>query len=140
MSSLSVIKPYFRDRMNSLGLNEHRDQFSFANIPGTNLDFTYHIELGQMSRVAVDQLVYTLQGPVIVRIFQRGYNDTVQTHEDLISRIDEVLGAVLLPEDKLAADLFNILPGIIGIEEIAADNDNFMVASIEFTVEIKLCY
>lgn len=144
--SLAVVRPYFRNIIDTLstgqglGYVEHRDAFNYNNIPGTELDQAYHLETGAIVNIAVDQLTYTIQFPVTVRLFRRGYNDTVQAHEDLIADTDSILAAILDPANKLDGTLFNVIPGSINYVQLSFDNDNWIVGEITFQAITKLCF
>lgn len=137
---IAEIKPYFRDIIDGLGYEEHRDFINFENIPGTIIDDSYHIEIGTINPIAVDQLVYTLNAPVTIRLFKRGYNDTVQAQESLIQSTDTLLAGVLDPTIKLNAELFNVVPGTINYVQLSFSNDNWIVAEVSFVATIKLCF
>lgn len=138
--SLAAVRPYFRKRLNALNLKEHRDAINFNNIPGTIIDEAYHMESLPVRNIRLDQLTYTLQFPLKVRLFKTGYNDTVEAHEELITRTDLLLEEVLKPANKLDGTLFNIVPGTIEWEEISVDNDNVIIAATTFVAVIKLCF
>jgi len=138
--SITLVRPYFRDKLDSLGLSEHRDSFNFRNIPSELLDSTYHIETNTISSGVADQRVHTFEIGVTIRLFRRGYNDTVTAHEELLASVEQVYSQVLEITERTSQDLFDVIPGATSIEPFGDSNDNWQIAVIPFTAVVKYCF
>lgn len=138
--SINQVRPYFRTKLEALGFEEHRDAFNFKNIPGDLLDTRFHLETNSISSGVADQRVHTVEVELTVRIFRRGFNDTVTKHEELIADIESVLTQVLNVSDRTSGNLFDVIPGATSIEPFGDSNDNWQIAVIPFTAIVKYCF
>lgn len=137
---LSDVRNYFRIIMDGLGFKEHRDYFNINNIPENIIDQAYHLETGTISSGSANQLVHRYEFPIIVRIFRRGFNDTVESHEEVLTSIDLINASILQVTNRTAGVLFDVVPGPITIIPISDSNDNLQIAECSYTAVINSCF
>lgn len=138
--SLASVRSYFRTNLEALNYKEWRDYINFENIPGTIVDQSYHLETVSIAGDTADQQVYTFQMTINVRLFRRSYNDTVATHELLITAIEGVHAKILNVVNRTSGNLFDLIPGVATIEPLGDTTDNWQMAVIPYTAVVKLAF
>lgn len=138
--SFSQSRSYFRQRANSLSLKEWKDGFNFDNIPSTVLDKSYHIETGPIVGVKLNQNDQEANAQVNVRIFQKGFRDPASAIDSVMQLSETFIKECLVPSNRLTQSLGvkNVVFENMLIEQIAASNDNAVIANLQFRVLIIL--
>ncbi len=134
--SLSAVRQYFRDRMDSLDYEEWEDGFNTENIPQTISEGTYHIETGIITADRANQLTHRFTYPVTIRLFLQGFNDPAATIDRAILASEEILATVLSPVNRLGASINDIFPGTISVVPRDETNDNDIILEMEFNADI----
>jgi len=136
MSSFSGVLQYVRERMQSLGYEEHPDAFNFDNIPSTDFDTMYHCEyLPSVPRTS-DHSSIEITCPFRLRLPFHLNRDTGVKRDDVIESADLVVNDFIAAENRLGTGIKNIEFDIMDIETIADSNDNAVRLILEFTAII----
>lgn len=134
--SLTLVRPYFRTRLDSLGYNEWTDGFDFENIPETILDGAYHLEIGTLSSIGVEHTMIDMEYPLTVRLYLKGFRDPASAIDESISQ-----------GEAIVCDITKIVnanqQGIKGVEfstmqpiPKSDNNDNIILLEMEFTARV----
>jgi len=134
--SLSAVRTYFRDRLDSLDYNEWTDGFNFDNIPETISTDTYHLTTGVISVERSNHLVNRFTYPVTIRVFFLGYNNPAEAIDTAISASEDILADILSPANRLGTSIKDVFPSTITVEPRAESNDNSVILVMEFNADI----
>lgn len=89
--SLTNVRKYFRDRLDSIGLKEWPEGFELANNPDTVLDRSYHLMSGSITQNQQNQTVIDLLSPVEIKILLKGFRDNASAIDESISLGEQIL-------------------------------------------------
>ena len=139
--SISGVLPYFRKRLNDLKYKEWTDALDFENIPDTILDGTYHLDFNPTVGNSQNQNDLDLGQGVTVRLFAKGYRNTIETRDKLISNAEKAFCAIIDPRNA------TIGPAVKGVVFISMNiialnesNTNTMYAEMIFEARTFLQY
>lgn len=135
--SLTLVRPYFRTRLDSLGYSEWTDGFDFENVPETILDRSYHLEIGSMSLIGTNQTLVDIAYPILVRVYLKGFrdpataiDDAVEAGEGIICDVTKVTNANGQGIKDVQFASFDVLPKDV------ASNDNIVLLELSFNARI----
>lgn len=134
--SLSLVRQFFRNRLDGLGYDEWTDGFNFENIPQTVSDGTYHLENGVISSDKANFSTHRFTYPVTIRLFFLGFNDPADTIDKAILASEDILADILSPANRLGTDIKDIFPGTITVVPRDESNDNDVVLEINLNADI----
>lgn len=139
--SLTAVRPYFRARLNSLGYREWDDAFYADNIPENIIDKAYHIDANEISRTSFSQTDLQLEHVVTTRLFFTGFFKPKDALDKTMERLDAILKEVLKPSNRLSgtSGLRNVDLQGVTIEPLSDSNDNTLLVSLTWNVQINLC-
>ena len=132
MSCLSLVRVYFRTRMESLGYVEWRDGFNFENIPSTLLDRSFHIESGDVVPTASSHQVHEFSSPVTIRVYLKGFLDPVEAIDNAFDSADDIMMEILLPSNRIGLNVKDIVPTNISVKPLSDQNDNSVLLELSF--------
>ena len=132
MKCLSLVRTYFRDRLEFLGFEEWRDGFNFENIPSTLLDKSFHIESGDVAPTASNHQVHEFSSPIIIRVFLKGFLDPVEAIDSAFDSADDIMAEVLLPANRLGVNIKDVVPTNISVKPLSDQNDNSVLLELSF--------
>lgn len=138
--SLTKVRPLFRSTIDALGYKEWRDYINFENIPSTLFDKSYHLQTDSIGGSTASQLVYTFSFDLNVRLFRKSYNDTVEVHEQLISDVENIHTNLLELITRTRGDVFDIVPTSTTFDPLFNDVDNWQMATVGYSVIVKMCF
>ena len=138
--SLTVVRPFLRDRMEALGFDEHRDAFNTDNIASTIMDNTFHMETGTISSEAANQIDHDFDYPIVLRVFKKGFRNTVEAYDAIDQTAQDILEDLLDPEVRLGTAIKDIVPDTILSVELDSTNDNIIVLEMSFTFKLIQCF
>lgn len=138
MACLDAIKPYFSDKLESLGYKQWNDGFNFENIPSTVLDNSFHVFIPTINGISLNQGNQELEVTTLVRIFRKGFVNVADALNELTGDITDFLVLALLPADRLANPIKNVTFNVANLLELEASNDNAIIVEFDFTVRIIL--
>jgi hypothetical protein len=135
--SINICKTYFRGIGLSRGLQEHRNPFSWKDIPSTNFDRAFHIEATKFPAVKQNQIDLDFEIPITVRIFLRGFINVYETEERIKSECEAFFTLALKASNRLTQPdyLKNVRLVSIFIEPFDESNDNWIVGRMEFSLK-----
>lgn len=138
--SLTAVRPYFRSRLDALGLFEWDDAFNFENIPEALLDGAYHIDANDIGNVSLNQNDLHLDHTVIIRTFIKGFRTPKEALDTAMQRLEDIYKEVLKPSNRVtqASGLRNVLLNSTIIEPISESNDNAVMCEISFSVRVHI--
>lgn len=136
--SWQSIRPYFRERLDSLDLTEWRDGFNFENIPADILDNAYHVEFGEFTGTSLNQNDLESLVRVTIRVFRQGYSDPLGGIDDSIALQEEIVRECLKPTNRLTQAFKNVIFVTSQVRALDESNDNAMVTEVVFDVRVVL--
>lgn len=138
--SLASVRPFFRDRLEGLGFEEHIEPFQPNQIGETIVDDTFHISTGSIVSSFANQRVHSFDFPITVRIYKKGFVDLLEAYDDIHSTADDVLSDLLDPTVRLGTVIKDIVPESIDVLPMDETNDNILYLEMAFTARLELCY
>lgn len=139
--SLTAVRPYFRARLNSLNYKEWDDGFNFDNIPENIIDKAYHIDDFEIVSNSLNQTDLDLECTVTTRIFLKGYRTPKEALDNANEKLEAIFREVLKPTNRLTGTqgLRNVLLTSVSKEPMALSNDNTILVTIVWSVQVNLC-
>lgn len=138
--SLSLVRPFFRSRMNALNFREHDDAFDLENNPQSILDRSYLIESGPVAIESTGPTTFNLDYDVTLRVFLKGGRDNKLVVDEAFGVADTILADISDSQVRLDGDLENALPTGVTVEPLSGTNDNDVILSISFTGRVICNY
>lgn len=139
--SLTSIRPYFRARLNALAYKEWDDAFNFDNIPEDILDKAYHIEALSVSAQSMNQTDLQVEHEVVTRLFFKGFHKPKDALDKVMERLEDIFVEILKPTNRLTgtSGLRNVLLTSAELSPIADSNDNSILVTITWRVQVNIC-
>jgi len=136
MSLVNCVK-YFRSIGLKRSLQEHKNPFSWKDIPSTTFDRVFHIQAISFPTVKQNQIDLELEIPITVRLFIRGFADVMEAKDRLTGEIEAFFTLALKAENRLAQPDFikNVRLISVFIETFDESNDNWIVGRMEFSIK-----
>lgn len=136
---IDEIRSYFKTRIQEIDsdLKEHDQPFINDDIPTTNLDSSYAIQLGVITSTQQDQSALDIM-KVNVQIKEHGYNCTTEKYDELYCKAQEIRLNICNKENVLRGndyieniELLSLTPSPI------PDNNNGFIFDLEFDVTLS---
>jgi len=138
--SLSVIRPYFRVRMNSLGYREWKEPFTDGdNLPENILDGSYVVSPISVSGEQLDQKLQNLEAEITVTLFLKGFRDPSAAVDSGTAKGEGIIQEVMDPANRLGADLKNVIFSSMEVLPMADSNDNSIRVVLIFNNITQVC-
>lgn len=138
--SFSAVRPFFRNRLETLGYTEHPDAIDFGNVPSTLLDETFQLETEIIGGTTSDQTTHEFDYSVTLRLFRRGFADPVTAHDTADSDIDTILNDLLPINIRNGTAIKDISPVNINKIPLSVSDDNDLIIEFNFNVKLILCF
>lgn len=138
--SISLIKPYFTQQLNALGLTEWTDAFGDDNLPSTVVDRSYHQRVVTVNGTSVNQetLEYLINHEL--KIYFKSFNDTDLGIDNALIESESVIVKCCNLPDYSTAGLKGVFLDSMDVSPFDNEvNDNLMVATIQFSVRVFKC-
>lgn len=142
MSAALDYKNYLRVQLKGLGLTEHKDAFWSDNNENTNIDESFHIEMGvggyEINEMS-DIISYGLPGTV--RIFLDGGADPQDAVDQALDLSETVTSKILANDVRYGGinkKIQRVKLSSIVFQPLEATNDNIIVIVFSFVAEINL--
>jgi hypothetical protein len=137
--SLDSVRPYFKARMQALGLKEWKNPFDTSNIPENIIGSQYNVALAPSAQLKFSQQNLDLRVPINLKLFVKAYKQHMVAYDSAIALANDVLVEVLKPSNRLTqTDIKTINMGLMSIDPYAPTNDNIMVVNFVFNVDVAL--
>ena len=138
--SLTHIRPYFTNRLMSLGFTEWDDAFHDDNIPSTIMDRAFFQTLVGVVGETTTSLDVELVATVEIRCFFKGFRNPVSALNDAIDRSQEVIKTCVNTLNQSGTDIKGVYFQTLGLEPLNLDaNDNVVKAVLVFDARVYLC-
>jgi hypothetical protein len=138
--SLTLIKPYFRAGLNSLGFYEWTDGFPSDNIPSTLVEESYQHNIEDIAGDALGALDHGFSVTYLVEVFFNGYRDVKTNIDRAVSRGEDIVVQLCNPANydpsvhRVELNSMNISPLS---DEL---NDNVIKVELRFQVKVSVCF
>ena len=137
--SLDTVRPYFKARMQALGLKEWKNPFDTSNIPENIIGSQYNVAFAPANQLKFNQQNLDLRIPINLKLFVKAYKQHMVAYDSAIALANDALVEVLKPSNRLTqADIKTINLGLMSIYPYAPTNDNIMVVNFVFNVDVAL--
>lgn len=138
--SISLIKPYFTQQLNTLGLTEWTDAFGEDNLPSTVVDRSYHQRVVTVSGTSINQETLEYLVNHELKIYFKSFNDTDLGVDNALIESESVIVKCCNLPDYSTAGLKGVFLDSMDVSPFDNEvNDNLMVATIQFSVRIFKC-
>lgn len=138
--SISLIKPYFTQQLNALGLTEWTDAFGEDNLPSTVVDRSYHQRVVNVSGTSINQETLEYLVNHELKIYFKSFNDTDLGVDNALIESESVIVKCCNLPDYSTAGLKGVFLDSMDVSPFDNEvNDNLMVATIQFSVRIFKC-
>ena len=138
--SISLIKPYFTQQLNALGLTEWTDAFGEDNLPSTVVDRSYHQRVVTVSGTSINQETLEYLVNHELKIYFKSFNDTDLGVDNALIESESVIVKCCNLPDYSTAGLKGVFLDSMDVSPFDNEvNDNLMVATIQFSVRIFKC-
>ena len=131
--SFSSVLPYVRSRLEALGYDEHPDAFNPDNVPSTDFDTTYHVELLPSIPQRRDHTSEQINVPFRIRIYYKLLRSTNEGRDEVVAIADTVYDEVIAAQNRLGEAVKSVEFDFWNIEQLADSNDNAVKLVMEFT-------
>ncbi len=136
--SISSVRSFYSDRLESLGFDEWADGFSFENIPSSIVDKSFHVTVESSTGGVINQHVQNIEMPVTVRVFRQGFRDPSNGIDEAILDVETIICDILSPSVRLSSDIKNVVFDGFSVEPLSGSNDNAIMLELNFTNKIIL--
>lgn len=132
--SIAGVKAYARTRMLSLGYTEWTDGFNFANIPATQLNSRFHVELGRSTGIKNNQQCQDIETEFTVRLFKTATSDPKRLIDSAAVIADTVIADLISASNRLTqTEIKTVRFNSMAIEPLDPSNDNGLTIRMIFT-------
>ena len=138
--SLAFVRPFFRERLEALGYEEHDKPFLPNVLPANTADKSFHLETGVITSSFANQIVHSFEFPLTVRIYRVGYSETLAVMDEAHADAQAILTDFLDPAVRLGTMIKDIIPNSISFELFDATNVDTIVVEINFTAKLEFCF
>lgn len=135
--SLSNVRPFFRERLNSIGFREHADGFDDTNREQTLMEKLYRLDTSNVVGAAANMQSHEFEMDCNVVITLRGQGTrNVELYDRSFEVAEQVYAEILAPANRNGTNIKDIIPTTILVTENSASNDNDLIITIGFTCNI----
>jgi len=137
---MTTILPYFRQRLNQFGLVEWPDVFNFENVPSTELNERYHLDIGTVTLDSRNQLCMSMATTVTVRVWVKAFNELIEKRETALALAKSIM--LDLSDFRNCTthsdELKNVVSSAFDLVPISDDNDNVFRLEMQFSVNFEM--
>lgn len=138
MGALSAIKPWFRERLETLDFEEHVDGFNTDNLGEIDLDRAFHIRPITVNGGSINHTDQRTETDVEVKVFFKGGVNASEAIDDAIIGVEQIVKECCNVKNRTSDGLLNVIFQRAEIEPRAVDNDNSVLVTFGFTVVVLL--
>lgn len=138
MGTLSAIRPWFKDRLESLDFEEHVDGFNTDNIGEIDLDRVFHCRVTGVSGGSINHTDQRTESDVELRVFFKGGVNASDAMDLAILEVESIVKECCNIVNRTSDGLLNVVFQRAEIEPRATDNDNSVLVTFDFTVTVLL--
>lgn len=134
--SLTKIKPWFRDRFDTLDFEEHVDGFNVDNIGELDLDRVYHILVRRINGAPINHTDQKTESDVSVQVFFKGGRTASEAIDQALYEVEQIVKECCNVKNRTSDGLLNVVFQRAEIEPRGEDNDNSVLVTLDFTVTV----
>ncbi len=124
---------YARARMKVLGYREWTGGFNYRIIPITQLDSSFHLELGKATGQGNNQDALIIRAPFTVRLFKGPASNIAKSIDQCITIGDAVIDDFLAAENRTTqVEVKNIEFESMSIDPLSDSDDSGVIIEINF--------
>lgn len=135
---LDAIKPWFKRRLETLDFEEHVDGFNSDNIGEIDLDRVFHVRVLTVSGGPINQTDQKTESEVEVKVFFKGGRDASEATETAVFEVESIVKECCNIKNRTSDGLLNVVFDRASIEPRALDNDNSVMVTFDFTVNVLI--
>lgn len=134
--SIRDSRSYLRARASAIGLKEWTDGINTDNIPASVQNKSFSLGLPNGSAVKLNQTDQTLTVDSSVKIFLKGYKDTVSAIDNMALIIEDLIKECEAPRNRLTQSngIKNVNFTDFNIDQLGNSNDNVIVGTVTFRI------
>lgn len=136
--SLTAIKPWFRERLETLDFEEHVDGFNTDNLGEIDLDRAFHIRPITVTGGAINHTDQRTETDVEVKVFFKGGVNADEAIDEAIIGVEQIVKECCNIKNRTSDGLLNVIFQRAEIEPRSLDNDNSVLVTFDFTVQVLL--
>ena len=137
---IASVRPFFRDRLENLGYEEHLDAVDFNNVASKVLDDTFQLETNSITGEPANQLDHNFDYGLTLRVFKSGFRDPVSAYDEVDGIIDNIYGDLLSPSVRLGTNIKDIVPISVDKIPLSGSDDNDIILEFNFIVRLIMCF
>lgn len=131
--SLTKVRPYFRDKMISLGYGEWDAPFDEDQIDARSSDKGFYLPPGVIGGVTHNQSDLSMEVDQEVHFLIRGYRGHADALDDCYSEAQSIIKSMLNFVDRLKGDLTDVKLNSFSPEPYLSESDNIVRCGLSFT-------
>jgi len=136
--SLTAIKPWFKERLETLDFEEHVDGFNSDNIGDIDLDRVYHVRPLTINGGSINHTDQKTESEVEVKVFFKGGRDASEAVDNAVLAVEEIVKECCNIKNRTSNGLLNVVFERAEIEPRSIDNDNSVLVKFDFTVTVLI--
>ena len=136
--SLSLVRPYFRTRLDGLGYEEWDDGFDFQNIPESIIDGSYHLTTGEITRINTDHQVTYLSYPVFVRLYFDGFRNPKEAIDEAVEQGETIISDIISIANSNAQGIKDVQFDSMEPAPKGITNDNIILLDMAFSARVVI--
>ena len=136
--SLSVIRGWFRERLEGLGFEEHEDGFNTDNIGEIDLDRVFHVSVRSILGGTINHTDQRTDSDVGLSVFIKGGRNANVALDDAILEVERIVKECCNIRNRTSDGLLNVIFERVSLEPRGLDNDNSVLMSFDFTAVVML--
>ena len=135
---LSAIKPWFKERLETLEFEEHVDGFNTDNLGDIDLDRAFHIRPVTINGGPINHSDQKTESEVEVKVFFKGGRDASEAIDWAILGVEQIVKECCNIKRRTSNGLLNVVFERARIEPRSNDNDNSVLVTFDFTVSVLI--
>lgn len=135
--SLSLIRPYFRERMHAIGYREWPDSFSIDRIPETIMNRAFHVELTEGDLGPINQSHQEVSADVVLSVLFKGYRSEADALDEAIAECEDILKEICKVQNRTST-LTNVIANDFSLSALNDQNERSVVLRITFSAITNL--
>lgn len=136
--SMTLVRPYFATQCKALSLKEWTDAFNTENVPGSIVDYSFHVLVNGADGIKLNQHVQDLDIGATVNFWIKGNRNPVDGLDKSIAKAEDLIKLCLKPSNRLGTCIKNVILNSVTFDRLAESNDNAIKATLVFTVKTSL--
>lgn len=129
--SLTLVKPYFRNKMTGLGYREWEDSFTPERMPETIINKAFHVLITSIDLGAINQSVQDARPQVELSVLFKGARSESQGLDEAIAATEAILKTLLKASNRTSS-LKNVIAENVEITPLSEENQRSVIVKMVF--------